>query len=81
MRTNALRQISTAVQTEICASAERLSDEFRLPEAPGTRSALGDVVVPAIDVKKNTLFGAQTARSAAVDMRKTIAVRLDGIVR
>jgi len=69
------------MQTEIRASAQRLSDKFLLPEALGTRSALGDAVVPAIDQEENVLFRAQNTRSAAVDMRHAIAVRLDGIVR
>src|SRR5262249_21682466 len=58
VRPNALNQIPTATQTEIRASVGGLSDKLQLPEALGTRRALGDGVVPAIDPKENMLLRA-----------------------
>jgi len=68
------------MQTEILASAERLTEKFLRPEALGTRNALGDSVVPAIDIQENRLFRSQSTRSGAGDVHHAIAVRLDAIV-
>jgi len=81
MRTNALGQILTALQTRIQARTDRLTDELLLSEAQATRRAFSDGVVPAVDVKVNALFGTQAARFIAIEMRQAIAVQLDGIVR
>jgi hypothetical protein len=81
MRANALREICTTVEAPVYAAAERVRATFLLPEALAARGALGDLVVPAIEIEEDNLFGAQSARSAAVDMRYAIAVRLNGILR
>src|SRR5262245_47848249 len=81
MSANARREIRTTMQALVRAAAERISAKFRLPEAPGTRGALGNRVIPAIDVEENLLFGAQTPRFSAVDMGHGIADRPNGVFR
>ena len=81
VRTSTLSQISATMRTGKRANAEWFGNKFALPEALATCSALGDAVVPAIHVQENMHFRAQMARPAAIDMRHTIAVRLDGLVR
>ena len=79
MTANALGKICIAMQTAVQVDPERLRGKFVLPEVPATRGALSDRVVPAIHIEEDKLFGTDTARVSAVDMRQAIAVRLDGV--
>jgi len=64
----------------ICAAVEGVRAKFLLPKALGTPGALGDGVVPTINIEEDILFGAQTARSLAVNMGHAIADELNRIV-
>src|SRR5215831_20505074 len=77
---NARREIRTTTQALVRAAAKGVRTKFLLPEALGARSALGNRVIPAIDIEENMLFGAQTARSSAVDMGHAIPYRHNSIV-
>src|SRR5262249_17990173 len=53
MRTNLAGEVRTTIQAPVRPAAERVAAKSLLPKALGTRGALGNHLVPAIDVEKN----------------------------
>jgi len=80
MHTDARGEIRTTMAAPVCAAVEGVCAKFRLPKALGAPGAFCDGVVPTIDIEEDMLFGAQTARSLAVNMGHPVADGLNGIV-
>src|SRR4030095_4714244 len=79
MGANAGRQVLTAVRAQIRV-AEKAREKLVRPEAPGTRHALPDGVVPAVFVEKSPLFETESARPAAVKVDHAATVPVDGVL-
>src|SRR5262249_30276596 len=80
MRTNARREIRTTMAAPVCSAVEGVRAKFLLPKAPAAPGAFCDCMVPTINIEKDMLFGAQTARSLAVNMGHAVADGPNGIV-
>jgi len=80
MRANALSEIRTTMTAPVGTAVEGVRAKFLLPKALGTPGALGDGVVPTINREEDMFFGAQTARSLAINMGHAIADGLNRIV-
>jgi len=81
VRTDALREVSTTVRAPVAVDTVEVRADLFLAEAPITRIALGNVVIPAIDVEEYPLLGSQTAGAVAVDMPHGETIRGDRLAR
>jgi hypothetical protein len=79
MGANGIAQIVAALRAQIRVAGPA-REQFVRPEPSGAQDALPDSVFPAVLVEKNTLFEAEPARPAAVEVDHAAPVAVDGVL-